>query len=1032
MNQSNTDPELQTFNSNFDEAYNDSLRTLNKFLREYKSENDKFNLISVKAGKWLIPNDKITQMYLLLENCRTNNVRSHFAEPQSKGDEVSCLFIDFDIYKDRNDWVMDEEKYKAILELINDILSEYFIIKNTLEYHCLITTRKTVDFDPSKEQYRYGFHMLFSIKMTSLARRFLIGKLMQNEKYMLNSLNNDTSSDDDIQLDDLLGHNGVNDINDDIDDINSDINDINSNVDANLNDVVDPSEDNIKEFIEETEEDLGIKFKDAVDMASAWVPVLIRGNCRVDKVPHDMKVIFKVIKKRRTVFKTIQISNFGRNICHEFSVNHQTTKGIKKYPLFLRDDIKRLIAPKSSIADDNQLEYMDNNQKVNLVCVNDICARDLKELLDIIDITKITGFQWMQVLKAIMKIHKSYKPLAEYFSRKSSYWNKKGFNEKWEYLLTADNNTTIGTIKYLAKTTNPKEYEKYFSYSIYNLAKNKVFKHQGKLNDYDSASILEKILSQVYKTSVDMTIPYDKRKKILCQFITPDSDKREGEVWKWRIGAQTAPISKYIYQKLENVFEDIILYLKKSLTSKDDADYKKNITQIIRNLKTSCTKFGNETNANNIIKVLSNLLYKEAFIEEMDKDKYIIGVGNGVLELGELRKPKINLINRYHEYKISMYTPVKYKMFPDNDPKIKILMKGLRGIIMEEDSFTFIMCMLGSCLNGDYKDLCYLFLAGQGQNGKSTLLELFTNTLGSMYAKKYRNTVLTNKASGSDTASSGIMPLINARAAYCSESNEGDRVNIAVMKELLSHEKISGRGLFKDEINFKLHCHHIMTLNHPLTINTTDHGTWRRIAYYKCKRTFCKNPKTKYEMKVNTAFAQEYPEDPEYLSAFLQILIKYYIIFEQKYGASLDNIPNETIRRETNEYRNAQDTINKFIMKKIVLTGDDENIITVDSLSIKYTEWYGKYYGEKAPSIMSLNNKFYNSALCKRFVTVPGNDERVLRGMRILDDANDKLDHEKFFYSPTIKPGRKSKASKKVSKETQNNINDLVALTINN
>ena len=64
-----------------------------------------------------------------------------------------------------------------------------------------------------------------------------------------------------------------------------------------------------------------------------------------------------------------------------------------------------------------------------------------------------------------------------------------------------------------------------------------------------------------------------------------------------------------------------------------------------------------------------------------------------------------------------------------------------------------------------------------------------------------------------------------------------------------------------------------------------------------------------------------------YLSAFLSILVHYRQKLYDNYKGQVLDIPNETIERETEEYRQSEDTIYKFIMTNLyVAKGESQNM----------------------------------------------------------------------------------------------------------
>lgn len=84
-----------------------------------------------------------------------------------------------------------------------------------------------------------------------------------------------------------------------------------------------------------------------------------------------------------------------------------------------------------------------------------------------------------------------------------------------------------------------------------------------------------------------------------------------------------------------------------------------------------------------------------------------------------------------------MYTETEYKPFNPYDPWTKKVLFALRNLFPDDepDTFNFMMHYIASSLDGNKKESLILFLVGNGSNGKSFLLELCLETLGS-YAKK--------------------------------------------------------------------------------------------------------------------------------------------------------------------------------------------------------------------------------------------------------------------------------------------------------
>jgi phage/plasmid-associated DNA primase len=282
-------------------------------------------------------------------------------------------------------------------------------------------------------------------------------------------------------------------------------------------------------------------------------------------------------------------------------------------------------------------------------------------------------------------------------------------------------------------------------------------------------------------------------------------------------------------------------------------------------------------------------------------------------------------------------------------------------------------------------------------NGKSFLAEMIKSVLGT-YGKKMPLSFLTDSRGKSSGADPALMDLKTARLAYYSESNKDEVLNTAKLKEVTSQETLSGRGLFEKQSQFRPVCHHMVTTNYSFSIKTTDHGIWRRIVTYEFKMIFTSNPdpNNKYEKKENTRFAQEFTYNPEIKKAFLSILVEYYRDLHKNHGGSLKNIMKPTIDKETSEYRNKEDIINRFIDDVCIYS--EGNKTCISELIDKYENWH-EYNVDKStiPIKSEIRRQLLNSKIIKYVEKTQTNI--ILKNIRIKEDSfeDDLLSDKEYF-----------------------------------
>lgn len=233
------------------------------------------------------------------------------------------------------------------------------------------------------------------------------------------------------------------------------------------------------------------------------------------------------------------------------------------------------------------------------------------------------------------------------------------------------------------------------------------------------------------------------------------------------------------------------------------------------------------------------------------------------------------------------------------------------------------------------------------------------------------------------------------------------------MKEFLGCETITGRKLHQDQVEFKPRCNHAVTSNHNFTIETKDHGTWRRIYYYEYKIRFVEeheyDPNDKFQRLVDTRWISEYIFNTQCVEAFLNILTDCYKKYITYYDGKLSNVCSPTMDREKAKYRNEQDKLNKFIMDKVVYSPNS---------SIPYSlfcEIYQSHYKKNNNTILThddIEGDIINSYL-KDFV-----EHKEIKKHRIFEGGDLEADEMKIEdYMNREAKKKREKMDKRLEKE---------------
>jgi putative DNA primase/helicase len=207
-------------------------------------------------------------------------------------------------------------------------------------------------------------------------------------------------------------------------------------------------------------------------------------------------------------------------------------------------------------------------------------------------------------------------------------------------------------------------------------------------------------------------------------------------------------------------------------------------------------------------------------LKELDKDRMLLGVANGVLDLrtGKLRAADPQ------DY-MTRQAPVTFDAAAEC-PTFKSFLSSITA--GRQDLMDYIRRIIGYGLTGETTEQCLFFFYGSGANGKSTLLNVIKELLGSDYCKQTPSETLMARAKGGG-ATSDVARLDGVRIALSNEVEEGSRLGESTVKQLTGSDPVAARFLYKEYFEFVPQFKVIIAGNHHPVIRGDDTGIWRRL-----------------------------------------------------------------------------------------------------------------------------------------------------------------------------------------------------------
>jgi P4 family phage/plasmid primase-like protien len=344
----------------------------------------------------------------------------------------------------------------------------------------------------------------------------------------------------------------------------------------------------------------------------------------------------------------------------------------------------------------------------------------------------------------------------------------------------------------------------------------------------------------------------------------------------WKLDDDNLQFKKSILD-ITSHFNKISQYYENK-TSKDNA------IQLIKNIKNLINKINRPGFKDDIIKEAKMFYNDPEFMYKLNSKKHLLPFTNGVYDL---------LANKFRQTQKDDYVnlTVNYDYIEDKNPHVHTFLEQVLPNPLVRD---FVLKKMSDCLNGDIPNTTFLmFIGDTGANGKSQLLNLMKLAMGE-FGEKVEVTLLTRKRNNANEANTEKIKLVHKRFAFLSEPEDGEKINIGLLKELTGSEEIVARGLYQEAVSFVLEAKLFLACNELPEIKGEDTALWRRIRVIDFPSKFVDDPKEQGEYKIDRTLPSRMREDVTWRQTLIKILLEYYFIDVKE--------PLE-VQLKTNEYR---------------------------------------------------------------------------------------------------------------------------------
>lgn len=544
-----------------------------------------------------------------------------------------------------------------------------------------------------------------------------------------------------------------------------------------------------------------------------------------------------------------------------------------------------------------------------------------RKLVDILNKERADDYKgWLDVGFCLFNIDVNLLDAWVEFSKKSEKYKEGECENRW--VSFKHKGLSIASLHRWAKIDNAAEYE-----NVVDIGSREALIESLSGTNYDVAKVLHKMYKYQY----------------VCAGI-------KNNLWyqfkghRWVEIENGMNLKQKISTKLAAKYRLLLIYYTRKLLDCENEITKKQIEDKMDQCKKLVRNVKETTFKNKIMSECVELFYDSNFLSKLDSQPHLLGFENGVFDL-ETYEFRDGCPEDY----ISFSTKCDYVQYNEYDTKIKEVYNFMKQIHVDQELREYTFLLMASFLDGRCYEQKFHFWLGNGANGKSTLVELFEDSLGD-YAASAPNTILTRQRGSSSNANPEIAKLKGKRFVHTQETEANDCIYVGFLKELTGGDKIIARELYKAPVQFKPQFKFILACNELPNTSGNDDGVWRRLRVVNFGSKFVNEPKNDNEFKKDPNLADKIKTWHE---SFISILIHYYYKFRQNNHVIKE--PDEVLSC-TRKYQRENDTMLDYINECLEQVEDRKQKLGINTIYINFSEWYRQGYNEKPPPKKTLKD----------------------------------------------------------------------------
>ena len=299
--------------------------------------------------------------------------------------------------------------------------------------------------------------------------------------------------------------------------------------------------------------------------------------------------------------------------------------------------------------------------------------------------------------------------------------------------------------------------------------------------------------------------------------------------------------------------------------------------------------------------------------DAFDRDRWLLAAENGVVDLRTGR-----LLPHSRDHMITSLCPTDYDPQAEAHRWQRFLLEIMAG---DEAMIAALQRLAGYFLTGDISVQILPIFYGPGGNGKNVLLDTLMGIMGPYAAEAPEGLITARKT---DEHPTEIADLCGKRLVVASETEEGKRMRIGLVKRLTGNRYLKARFMRQDYFQFERTHKTVLVTNNRPVVTETSNAIWRRLRLIPFEVTI---PEDRQDKHLTDRLMAEWP-------GILAWAVRGCIEWQGR-QCSLE-LP-DSVTEATDAYRTDSDPVGQFIEERCIRLTEIRTSRT--SLYQAYEQW---------------------------------------------------------------------------------------------